>query len=289
MSTFIKEDTLKALEVGLSRSIVQKEGAGSAACVRGGSGTLYASGSIETETHLLSIPPEVSALYHALVHRDLPIQEVVLMQDDPSLSPLSAKVLIDAAARIGNTFPFSLVAQSGEIYVETNDVRTIFPLYRSPAEPLEEFCAESYRDDHYEESVRPEDMRALALSGMELHIRSKNTGSRYGAALRTKDGRAYIAGSFSAPDRRLGLHAEMAAFTLLLADGGRDIAEIAIVSEKFPETPCSMCGCCRQFFADIARALSLSDITVTGYAQRADTKASWSLTSLMPSPWTSRK
>ena len=50
----------------------------------------------------------------------------------------------------------------------------------------------------------------------------------------------------------MNLHAEMVCALSAIAEGNTDITAIAIVSDKFVETVPHMCGCCRQFLAEIS-------------------------------------
>jgi len=287
MSKSINEENKELLSAALACAITKRSDhdsvGASASVLHTRSGRSYTAGVIETDTNLLTIFPEQTVLLHALLRRDIPIESVTSVAPSTATLPLVLKILADAAARIDRGFSYTLAKPDGTIVFETGDVRHSLPGYTSPLSKLEEFCSESYKDDIITAS---NSLKEAALSGMQRHIRTKDSGSRYGAAVRAKDGTVFIGASLGSPDKRLGLHAEMAALALLLSSGRKQFTEIAIVSEKFPVTPCLFCGCCRQFISDIARKTG-SAPKLTGYALNTDESMESSLSELYPNPWSS--
>ena len=104
----------------------------------------------------------------------------------------------------------------------------------------------------------PNKLKEYALMGLDRNFPLYDSASSYGTALYTASGRVYCAGQYSSPDKRMNLHSEMVAIICALMNKDQEIEAIGIVSTKYPDSPCNMCGSCRQFVSEICSKLSLS-------------------------------
>ncbi len=70
--------------------------------------------------------------------------------------------------------------------------------------------------------------------------------------------------------------------------GMRDITHLAVMSTKFAETPCEMCGCCRQFWFEMATKLGL-ELAILCFAEKSDAMHEYTLGDILPNAWSSTK
>lgn len=259
------------------------------------SGALYSAGSVGSQTHLLDIPSELAALVRAVHHNDVHVAEVHTVVTDPvvSISPLTLKLLADHGTRTGTPIRYRVRDASGKPLFESADVRELLPWYRESRTldvSLKERAAEPPKNRLDPASGRSTEMqlRAWALKGRERNFPTRDGASGYGAAVLTKAGDIYYGGQYSTFDHRLGVHAEMGVLLNALMDGARDITRIGVACSKFPDTPCSPCGCCRQFVSELARAYDFSAIFCL-FASENEQYVSYSAPELLPVQWTNKK
>ena len=218
------------------------------------SGQRYAAGRVASQTHLLDIPSELAALVRATHANDYRITEVsTLTEKFTSPPPIVLKILIDHSARTGVPIRYTISDASG-LRFEISDVHQALPTYTSPLPLLTSLTMRplSTSKRTLDASAKVEtQLRDAALAGCTRNFPVRDGASGYGAAVLTKDGTIYFGGQYSDPSQRLGVHAEMAVLISALADGAKEITHLGIVSSKFKDIPCSPCGSCRQFIAEL--------------------------------------
>jgi cytidine deaminase len=129
-------------------------------------------------------------------------------------------------------------------------------------------------------------LHQAAIRGMETHF-SAGTKSRYGAAVLANN-KIYFGGVYSSYDHRLNLHAEMVAAVAAIMDNNRDITHVAVVSNKFTEDVPHLCGCCRQFLAEIEEKTG-KPITIMAFSLDGKKCFETKLDTYLPSSWSSGK
>jgi len=226
----------------------------------------------------------------ALQHNDFDLEKVVTLTEENAISPIAIKILKDYAARVGTTFTYAVYSHTGEVLLEETDISNVLPEYISPAPVLKHIRKLSYVQHDETSSTPPElaQLREYATKGMEHHFLSDEEGSRYGCAVVTEDGAVHIGGAYGNPDKRLGLHAEMATLVGAIMAGLKNISHVAIISDKYPDSPCPVCGHCRQFMSEVIAKIGGSP-KIVSLASENDTHQEHSLDELLPSKWTSKK
>lgn len=286
-------DSVLAQSLGLSLPPDRPGRSGSVAVSR--SGALYPAGYVGSQTHLLDTPSELAALVRAVQHNDVHVEAVYTTVPDPStpLSPLVVKLLIDHGARTGTPLRYYIRDISGKVLLESSDVRELLPWYPEPSTPLVSITgrvADSATGRLDPASDLPTEMqlREWALKGRTRNFPTYDAASGYGAAILTNTGDIYYGGQYSTFDHRLGVHAEMGVLINAIMDGARDITHIGIVSSKFPDTPCSPCGCCLQFVSEISRKYDFSPIFCL-FASENEQYVTYTTSELLPAQWTNKK
>lgn len=228
------------------------------------SGREYLGALIGSDTHLMHIAPEQAALALSTASSDFPVRQIITMiesEKDFTLSPIVVKVLIDYASRSQEMLGYVVVNTQGKIIVETDDVNLFFPLY-NPAPIIIKKIKEKYSVNKAKPKITgksmPKKLKEYAILGLDKNFPLYDSASSYGTAVYTSDGYVYYAGQYSSPDKRLNLHSEMVAILSAILDGKKDISAIGIVSSKYPDGPCNMCGSCRQFITEISAKLNIS-------------------------------
>lgn len=99
-----------------------------------------------------------------------------------------------------------------------------------------------------------------------------------GAVLETSDGRRFAGCNVENASYPAGLCAERGALAAAVAAGAREFVRVVIVTDADVPTP--PCGMCRQALVEFAPALEVISVAIN------DRSASWSLSDLLPSPFT---
>lgn len=273
---------LKAAELSIPSS---KSTGGAVA--RSAAGIEYAAGSVSTQTHLLQIPPELAALVRAVHAGDPVIASVSAITEDPSPSPLVLKLLADHAIRTGNRIAYKLYRGDGTVLLNTDDVFAAMPFYKTSGSQLSKLYTKRVLA-HSNPRDLVDELRQAARLGMTCNFPTRDGASGYGASVRTKDGQIFFGGQYSTYEHRLGVHAEMAVLLNAFMSGANVITHIGIASSKFPDTPCSPCGACRQFIAEMAHIYECSP-RICLFASEADVTIEHSIEDLLPLEWSSRR
>ncbi|MBI4132419.1 MAG: hypothetical protein HY474_02190 [Candidatus Sungbacteria bacterium] len=289
-------ELLQTLRATLDRSVLKKSRndreANSASCAISRSGGRYGGARVESDTNLLDMSSEHIALLRAVQQRDFDIVEVVTLVDADSgiVSPLVIKILTDFGARTGAMPAYRMLNAQGNILFETDDVSKELPFYRPV---LQRFSAvNDTPQKNWDASGHSEKLDDLlkthALRGLTLAFPTYEGASSYGAAVRAASGTVYFGGQYSAPEKRLNIHAEMSAILAALMEGETVVTHIGLVSDKFVSEPCSLCGCCRQFILELSRKFDW-DARISCFAKEAPIQATYSIGDLLPHSWNSKQ
>lgn len=256
------------------------------------SGAIYDGALIGSETNLLTIPSEQVALSMATAVRDYGIEHVITMTTGNASElhmPLAIKILVDHALRTNRVIAYSIVNQGGETVFDIDDVRRALPFYTPAPIVLEKVATAVMMPNVIQAELS--DVIALkqcATNGITRNFPLYDSASGYGAAVMTSSGRIYFSGQYSSPDKRLSVHAEMNAVVLAIMAGETEMVRLGVVSSKFAEEPCQMCGCCRQFFAEMCRKWNVNP-DIHCFAFESDVSVQWKLDAYLPATWTSKK
>ncbi len=125
--------------------------------------------------------------------------------------------------------------------------------------------------------ARIEELRSAADSAMRRAY-APYSGFRVGAALRGADGAIYAGCNVENSSYPAGSCAERNALGAAVQAGCREFTDVVIVTEAATPTP--PCGICRQALVEFAPGLAVASFAANG------AHASWSLTELLPAPFT---
>lgn len=284
---------LDILKSALGLCIVKENSSERSASVAyAASGNIYAGALVEGDTNLMTIPSEHVALARSTVSNDFPITKVVTLHagEAPfSVSPIVVKILADYAARTGTPIAYSVVGAGGATLFGTEDARDLFPHYApitiDISRTKQAYSPNKRKTPNIDIAA---ELKAAAIEGLTRNFPLYDTASGYGTAVLTKDGTLYFGGQYSAPDKRLGLHSEMTTLLSAFMDGATDIAAIGLVSTKYKDEPCNMCGICRQFVAEMSAKFGFA-AELYCFAKDADESNVYTIEHYLPSSWTSKK
>ena len=177
----------------------------------------------------------------------------------------------------------------GKILLETEDVAMLAPYYTPLPISIEKMKNSKMEKNTAElKFTHPLDLKPFALRGIERNFPLYDSASGYGTAILTKSGKVHFAGQYSKMGRSLGLHSEINAMISAISQNDIDIECIGVVSTKYPDTPCDMCGICRQLIAEVSTKLSISP-KLYCFAQNSDLYKEYTIEEYLPSLWTSKK
>lgn len=280
----------KLLET-LTRAVQKKTRPRSATILQSALGHEYRAGSIASDSSLFDITAEHVALLHAIQHNDFKIASVVTLTEEKSVSPLALKILKDYAVRTEHPFSYTVLSPHKDVLFQSDSILDTLPEYTSSAQPLEYLKERTYTNNHFartDPALTPNKLREYAEHGMEFHFLSEEEGSRYGCAIVTESGAVYTGGAYGSPDKRLGLHAEMVTLATAITGGAQNISHIAVVSNKYTDRPCPICGHCRQFLAELLDKTGGSPKLIS-LTYGSDDFVEHTLEELLPHKWTSKK
>ena len=279
----------KILSLSVQKDNSKKKKGNTATYAASSSGYTYYSGKIESDNHLLDISSEQGALIQAVHHNDFDIENVTTLVESitGTVSPLILKILSDFSARTKNLLSYTIVDVSGNIIFETKDVTKEIPFYNLPLVELSTLKERTYSLNKIENATI-DDLREYAHLGIERNFPTYDSASGYGVSLLSSDGTLYFGGQYSSFERRTNLHAEMAVFVSALMDNTRSFTHLGLMSSKHKSEPCTPCGCCRQFIAELQKKLDL-ELEIVCFASKKDIRVNYTIDELLPYQWSSKK
>lgn len=262
------------------------------------SGKHYIAGRIASDTKLLDISSEQAVLTLSAQSNDFEVYKIVTLMENPdkksAVSPAVIKILIDHSIRTGIPIEYKIINLKNETISHFENITNVFSFYNpSPVKlvkveanmPVSEnkIILQSKSIDEY-----PLLLKQYAIQGIERNFPTYDSASGYGAAIVAKNNTLYFGGQYSGFDNNAGLHAEMAVILRALMDRNSDITHLGVVSTKYPDVPCTMCGCCRQFVSEISTRFNL-DIGIFYYAKDNNVYTFQKIKDYLPGAWTSKK
>lgn len=286
--TNILEDLRARLSLSIYKPAQYYHSGNSASVALSESGLKYWGGKVESDTNLLDIASEQSALLLAMQYGDFGVREVVSLTDAeaPSVSPLTLKILADWSMRTKKPLSYRLLTSSGDTFFSTDDCCKTLPSYvplRNPLTLSQIPLGPNWRMDTGETHA---ELKRWAIHGLERGFHNYDGATAYGVAVRTRNNTVYYTSQYSSPDRRLGIHAEVAGIVSAFMHGEQDIVYLGLVSPKFKTNPCLPCGACRQFIAEFSKKLNWN-IRIVSFASESETCLQYPIEDLIPHLWVS--
>lgn len=262
------------------------------------SGQHYIAGKIASDTKLLDIASEQGVLALCAQQNDFGVYKIVTLMENPdkksSVSPAVIKILIDHSIRTGIPIEYKIINLKNETISHFENITNVFSFYNPSSVKLAKVEAnmpvsenkiilQSKSIDEY-----PLLLKQYAIQGIERNFPTHDSASGYGAAIVAKNNTLYFGGQYSGFDNNTGLHAEMAVILRALMDKNSEITHLGVVSTKYPDVPCTMCGCCRQYVSEISSRFNL-DIGIFYYAKDNNVYTFQKIKDYLPGAWTSKK
>ncbi len=295
MSKFTNKQLREALFLSVTKKARTDGNGNAASVVISKSGKTYFGGKAESDTNLLDVTPEQTALLIAVQHRDFQVAEVVTLIDStkPIISPLALKVMADFANRTSTKIAYSVLDAEGTIVFKTKNVLDAIPFYHpEPSDLVLKKVAPKANwakfSGHTNDAEIAEALKKYALKGLELAFTTYRGASSYGAAVLTESGKIFYSGQYSSPDKRLMVHAEMGAILAALMAKEEKLTHLAVVSDKFETEPCQTCGPCRQFITELSKRYGWK-LKVYCFAKKEPVYNTYSMETLLPNSWSSKK
>jgi cytidine deaminase len=292
MSTFtntkLLDDVRDRLPFSVLKSSRNDRGFNTSSVALSKSGHSYFGGKVESDSNLLDITSEQSALLLAAQHGDFNITEVVTFADGNarSVSPLPIKIMIDWSVRTEIPLKYTCVNREEDVIFVTEDVSKAIPWYSPEKNALtlpQERLGENFESI---EDISVSSLRDYTRKGITRGFHTYDGATTYGVALFTKKKTVYYTAQYSSPDKRLGVHAEAAALVSAFMRGDRDITHLGIMSPKFKDTTCAPCGSCRQFIGEFSKKFNWN-LEILSFAHDTDTTQHFSVDDLIPHMWAS--
>ncbi len=290
-------DELSYLKDGLPLAVVKKVIGGanrtSSVCYSK-SGRKYRGANIDSDTNLLNISSEQSALLLAVSHSDYEVEEMVTLvekSDGFMVNPFTVKTMIDFCVRTGSEIRYRIIDMDGREIFSAPKISETISFYRPPQKILSKVTGAVISENKatFDKSLSVKDqLKKYADEGLSKCFHTYDNASAYSTAVLTEDGTIYYTGQYSSFEKRGSIHSEMAAPILALMNDKTKITALGLVSTKFTDTPCEICGCCRQFLAEISAKY---DLNIKLYCFAKDTMEfkQYSLDELLPNQWSSKK
>lgn len=279
----------KILSLSVQKESSKKKGENTATCITSSLGHSYCSGKIESDNHLLDISSEQGALIQAIHHNDFSVESAITLVESTKgvASPLILKILADFSARTKNPLSYTIIDTSGNIIFETKDVAKELPFYNLPSVELTSLQERVYASNKIENATI-DDLKEHARLGIKRNFPTYDSASGYGVSLLSSDGTLYFGGQYSSFEKRTNLHAEMAVLTSALMDNSHSFTHLGLISPKHKDEPCTPCGCCRQFIAELQKKMDF-ELEITCFASGKDVQANYTIDELLPHQWSNKK
>jgi len=238
----------------------------------------------------------MGALVLSALNKDYAVNKLVTIVDaekesksiESKVSPIAIKIMIDHSIRTHIPIEYKIVDKNKKILFQSKNIQSLLPFYKPEKIIIDRFIGQKPEKNFVKEKLTdPLRLKKYALWGLERNFPSYNSASGYGTALATKTGKIYFGGQYSSPDKSLSLHSEVTTILSALANRENKITHIGIVSTKHLDSPCDMCGICRQFISEMASKLKISP-KLYCFAKDTDEYRSYSIEEYLPSSWTSK-
>jgi len=289
---------LAKLKKGLNFAVVKKNkksGFGKTSTIAYSQGKKeYLAGNLASDTNLLDITSEQSSLVLAVQNNDFRIDKVITLVEEINpqqvVSPLVLKILRDYEIRTGIKIRYTVIDIKGNILFDIEDINNLMSFYNPPIKPLVKTKISNIssnciniRDTKDIKSV----LNKYAVLGIERNFPTYDSATGYGTAVLTDKNNIYFSGQYSSFDKRLNLHSEMTAVLSVLMSGKNEkITHLGLVSSKFKEEPCQICGCCRQFLLELIKRCEFS-IKFFCFAKDNDIYNEYLINDLISNQWAS--
>ncbi len=283
-------DELDILKKAYSFSIEKNPAEATASIAYSPSGS-YASGSFTSDTNFLGISSEQASLALSVLNNDFAVHSIVTLveSDKAEVSPAIIKYIIDHTARTHLPIAYKVINKNGNVLFETDNVAKLAPFYNPPSITLAKIKNSKIEKNTDNIKIKnPLELKKFAIKGIERNFPLYDNASGYGTALYTKSGKVHFAGQYSKTGKSLGLHSEINAIISAISQNDRDIECIGVVSTKYPDTPCDMCGICRQLIKEVSVKLNISPILYC-FAKNTEEYTEHKIDEYLPSAWTSKK
>jgi len=292
---------LDKLNKGLKFSIIKKkrkksEQVKTASIAYSRTGQEYLAANIFSDSNLLSVSSEQVVLVLAVHHNDFQVNEIVTLVEEPNpqqlVSPLILKIIIDHQTRTGTKINYTIVNKKGKVLFETKKINQLMPFYNPPLKKLSK-VKQAQVSENYSVVNQPRDIKSVlkeyALLGIERNFPTYNSASGYGTAILTDKSNLYFGGQYGSFDKRIGLHSEMAvSISVLMSNQRERITHLGLVSSKYTDEPCEICGCCRQFLSELIQKFNYQ-IDFFCFAKDNNLFKKYSINQLLPGQWSSKK
>jgi len=261
------------------------------------SGKYYVSGKIASDTKLLDISSEQGALALSTQQNDFKVYKIITLIENSEqellTSPLIIKILIDHSIRTGISIEYKVINLKNEIIFEAKDVKNIFSFYSPQFVKLSRIKKARFKNNKIILKSKkiweyPRLLKQYATEGIERNFPTYDSASGYGAAIITKNNSLYFSGQYSGFSDNTGLHAEMTVILRSLMEKNYEITHLGLISTKYLDFLCNMCGCCRQFLYEISNRFNL-DINIFCFAKDNDNYNQYKINNYLIDNWTSKK
>lgn len=292
------KDTLQTLIQSLDRGLLKKKDTNRVSSIAySKSGKQYAAGKITFDTGVLDSSSELIALALSAQYNDYGVNKIVTLTENPeegrTVSPVVLKTIIDHTVRTGMPIEYMIIDIEGNELFYSENISKTFSYYNPPISILSKVkenreITENKATFNLDKDSAKDILKKYALLGLERSFTTYDSASGYSAAVLTKNGTIYFSGLYSSFGGNTGLHSEMTAILSALMDGNKDITHLGLLSTRNPDTPCNLCGCCRQFAAEVVNRLDLN-LKIFCFAKDNDEYEKHTIEKYLPSQWTSKK
>jgi len=298
MSKYTNSNIVKKLKESLSLSIIKKEHkerVSSVACSE--SDNFYYAGLVESDTNTFNISSEQVALILSTISNDYKVSKIITMVETKTpqnvVSPIVLKLIKDHSMRTGiNNIEYTIIDIDGNILFFLEDIKNAMPYYKPKQITLSRVSQEpspyTKEINRKDKNNIPSLLKSYAIKGLEKNFPLYDSASGYATAVLTKNNKIFFAGQYSSPDKRLGLHSEVNAILSAFMNNEKDITHLGLVSTKYTDSPCNMCGNCRQFLSEMTTKHKLNP-KIYLFAKDTDKYDEYNMDDYLPSPWTSKK
>ncbi len=288
----MNKEMFNELKSNLKLSITKKDGSFRSVSVAVSlSGEKYFGGLVESDTNTFNLPSEHIALMLSTISNDYRVNEIVTLTEetDHYTLPIILKIIIDHSIRTGQLIKYTLIDTKGDIIFKQENVSLDF--YK-PKNILLSKINQNHSPYHKKLNLDQnknlvDEIKKYAIEGLVKNFPLYDSASGYATSVVTEKNEIFFAGQYSSPDKRLGLHSEVNSILSSLMYNKDKITHIGLVSNKYKNEPCQMCGNCRQFISEICSKFNF-DPKIYLFAKDKDIYIKQNINNYLPSKWTSK-